>query len=287
MDEVNELLKLLRGKPFQEFVPTNDAEQAQAICYQAFDARGRRQVQLARQALAIDPDCCDALLLLAERDVDPKCSLPLLERAVQAGERQLGPKRFKKDAGHFWGILETRPYMRARRQLALAHHDLEQFDQAAGHFQELIRLNPNDNQGNRYDLAQCLLESNQLDELDELLNRSSYKDDSAAEWMFTKTLLDFRRSGDAPEVRKCLQEAQRRNPFVVPMLIGDKETPQVTPEYFTPGSEEEAAICVEQVVIGWEDTPGAIEWLEEIVETQKRRRQKERNKRNKQKKRRR
>jgi hypothetical protein len=30
---------------------------------------------------------------------------------VAAGERSLGPKAFEEDAGHFWGILETRPYM--------------------------------------------------------------------------------------------------------------------------------------------------------------------------------
>lgn len=280
MDEVNELLKSMRGNP-PEFVPTNDVDRAQEICYQAFDARGRRQVQLARQALAIDPDCCDALLLLAERDADPKFSLPLVERAVQAGEKQLGTSRFEKDAGHFWGILETRPYMRARRQLALIHQNLEQFDQAVGHFLDLLRLNPNDNQGNRYDLAQCLLENDQLDDLDELLNRSAYKDDFAAEWMFTKALLDFRRAGDTAEVRKRLQAAQRCNSFVVPLLIGDENTPDELPEMYSPGSEKEAAICVDQIAIGWEDTPGAMEWLEEIVETQKRRRQKERNKRNK------
>ncbi len=32
-----------------DFVPTNDAERAQALCYQAFESRGRRQIQLVRQ----------------------------------------------------------------------------------------------------------------------------------------------------------------------------------------------------------------------------------------------
>ena len=30
----------------------------------------------------------------------------------------LGPRGFKQYAGHFWGFLETRPYMRARAGLA-------------------------------------------------------------------------------------------------------------------------------------------------------------------------
>ena len=35
-------------------------------------------------------------------------------KGVEAGELALGPKGFKQYAGHFWGFLETRPYMRAR-----------------------------------------------------------------------------------------------------------------------------------------------------------------------------
>ena len=40
------------------------------------------------------------------------------EAGVAAGERALGAQAFERDAGHFWGLLETRPYMRARAGLA-------------------------------------------------------------------------------------------------------------------------------------------------------------------------
>ena len=35
-------------------------------------------------------------------------------------ERRLGPEAFKELAGAFWGFHETRPYMRARNQMAEA-----------------------------------------------------------------------------------------------------------------------------------------------------------------------
>ncbi|MGA2442534.1 MAG: tetratricopeptide repeat protein, partial [Tepidisphaeraceae bacterium] len=239
--ELKQFAQSIQGKP-QTFTPTTDADRAQALCYQAYESRGRRQVQLARQALAIDPDCCDALVLLAERAGDPDSALPLYQRAVQAGERQLGRERFEKGAGHFWGIVETRPYMRARQQLALTLMELGEFDQAANHFNELLRLNPNDNQGNRYHLAQCLLNTNKLDLLDALLNRSPYKDDFTAEWAFTRALLEYRRNGDSPDVRRRLDEAQGRNRFVVPLLTGKARIPPVFPASFSPGSEDEAII---------------------------------------------
>jgi hypothetical protein len=37
---------------------------------------------------------------------------------VAAGQRALGPEMFREYAGHFWGMLETGPYMRAREGLA-------------------------------------------------------------------------------------------------------------------------------------------------------------------------
>ena len=39
---------------------------------------------------------------------------------LDAGELALGPEGFEEYDGHFWGFLETRPYMRARHGLALA-----------------------------------------------------------------------------------------------------------------------------------------------------------------------
>ena len=36
-----------------------------------------------------------------------------MRRIVETGQRTLGEQFFKENRGHFWGILETRPYMRA------------------------------------------------------------------------------------------------------------------------------------------------------------------------------
>ncbi len=52
---------------------------------------------------------------------------------MAAGERALGPEVFETEAGHFWGVTETRPYMRARFGLARCLEDLERTDEAIGH----------------------------------------------------------------------------------------------------------------------------------------------------------
>jgi hypothetical protein len=100
--------------------PRTPLEQAQQLIYEAWEApSGRRRVQLAREALKLSPDRADAYVLLAEeaaRSLEE--ARDLYEQGMQAGERSLGPRAFKDDVGHFWGILETRPYMRARAGLA-------------------------------------------------------------------------------------------------------------------------------------------------------------------------
>ena len=112
------------------------------------------------------------------------------ERAVDAGEPALGPEAFEEDVGQFWGILETRPYMRARAGLAQCLWQLGRRKESVEHYQELLRLNPNDNQGIRYLLAACLLELGRDSELNELIER--YDEDGSPFWMYLQALAKFR-----------------------------------------------------------------------------------------------
>lgn len=76
-------------------------------------SRAKRRA-LANKALSLDPDCADALVLLAEQAMHANEAMDLYERAMRAGERKLGEEFFEENRGHFWGIFETRGYMRAR-----------------------------------------------------------------------------------------------------------------------------------------------------------------------------
>ena len=117
------------------------AHQAQDLIYDAWEATGARRVTLARQALALWPDCADAYVLLAQETASLGEARGLLERGVAAGERALGPRTFAQ-AGHFWLIFETRPYMRARAALAETLWRLGRREEAVEHQRELLRLNP-------------------------------------------------------------------------------------------------------------------------------------------------
>ncbi|MDD2422279.1 MAG: hypothetical protein PHU78_09120, partial [Heliobacteriaceae bacterium] len=88
--------------------------QAQDLIYEAWEMRYRdKRLDLARKALAISPYCADAYVLLAEESDFPREALKLYQQGVQAGQLALGDNLFTEYAGHFWGFIETRPYMRA------------------------------------------------------------------------------------------------------------------------------------------------------------------------------
>ena len=135
-------------------------DKAQEIMYDAWDApTSARAIAQARKALDVSADCADAYVLLAQetaRTLDEE--IDLYKKGVEAGERALGKAAFKQNAGHFWGILETRPYMRARAGLAECLWESRRLEEAVEHYQDMLRLNPNDNQGLRYILMTHLIE---------------------------------------------------------------------------------------------------------------------------------
>jgi thioredoxin-like negative regulator of GroEL len=132
--------------------PEDDAlGEAQDLAYEAWEAvDGRSRYALARRALKISPFCADAWLILSERpSLSARDRRTFLERAVKAGELALGADGLTEYAGHFWGFLETRPYMRARHSLAEDLWQAGDREAAIGHLREMLALNSGDNQGLR------------------------------------------------------------------------------------------------------------------------------------------
>jgi tetratricopeptide (TPR) repeat protein len=236
-------------------------EKAQELIYDAWEMQNRRDmVKLARQALDISPDCADAYVILAEDAVwSIEEAMKLYQAGVDAGERALGAKMFAEDVGHFWGILETRPYMRARAGLAQCLWQLGKHKEAIEHYQDMLRLNPSDNQGIRYLLAASLLEMGEIDTLQGLLEEH---DEATAAWLYTGALVAFLQQGNSPESQQHLIEALKYNPYVAPYLLGVKRLPKRLPDYMGSGDKNEAIIYAAEFGIGWLKAKDAISWLE-------------------------
>jgi tetratricopeptide (TPR) repeat protein len=236
---------------------------AQQLMYDAWELRNKRaRIALARKALEISDRCADAYVLLAEEAARDILDQRLLyEQGVAAGERAIGPETFEEGAGNFWLILETRPYMRARTGLASTLWQLGERDAAIGHMRDMLRLNPNDNQGLRYVLACWLFTVSDLAGVEALL--ADFPDDMFAESAWARVLLEFRRAGRSTAAESALRNAWDVNPFVPGLLTGAIGLSKSLPDYYSLGSKEEAAIYVAANRENWSATAGALQWLAE------------------------
>ncbi|MCY3593545.1 MAG: hypothetical protein OXH32_18110 [Acidobacteria bacterium] len=162
---------------------------AQELIYDAWEAdTDRERVRHAKRARAISKRCADAHVLLAETSVKGVVDMRHhYERGVAAGEAAIDRRLFEEAVGHFWSVFETRPSMRAGFGECL--WDLGEREAAIGHYRELLRLNPNDNQGLRWTLAGWLLKVEDHAAVEKLL--ADHEGDISATWPYTRTLLSF------------------------------------------------------------------------------------------------
>lgn len=265
--EVDEFMRTLaESGPLPMVPPSSPVEEAQDVMYEAWQATTRaKRVKLAKKALSISPDCADAYVLLAEETAtSAEEALRLFAEGIAAGERAIGPEGFKEMEGNFWGLLETRPYMRARDGYASTLWHMGQEEKAITHFQDMLRLNPNDNQGVRYYLLELYQDIGDDDALEALIKR--YHKDYSANWFYTEALFLFRRHGAGKRANKKLEEALARNPHVPKYLLGQKKLPKQHPAYIGFGDENEAIDFASTAIPFWLQTPGAIEWLRAAAE---------------------
>jgi tetratricopeptide (TPR) repeat protein len=236
-------------------------EQAQQLMYRAWEERNpAKRIALAHDALAASPNCADAHVLLAEEEAPTvEKALEYYRKGVAAGERALGPEYFAENAGAFWGLLETRPYMRARLGLADALWRLLQTDEAIAHFREMLRLNPGDNQGVRYLLLNLLMRLERDAEVGALL--AQYDDDAMAAWLYSRALHEFRTAGASERANEALRAALKENQHVPAYLMGEKRIPHALPQTIGFGDEHEAIAYAHDHINNWRRTAGALDWL--------------------------
>ena len=218
--------------------------------------RAQREAMLA---IKLDPNCVDALRVMSQLGSDNEEELiDNLQRTVERGERALGKKFFKENVGYFWGFLETRPYMRARAELASLLYQTGKVDEAVAHYEELLRLNPGDNQGLRYSLLGCYLERGDGAGAKRLF--AEYPDEGSAMFAWAEVLAQIL-SGDEAAAAKSLVEARKANKHVEAYLTGRKKMPAEGPGYYSPGEPSEAFVCVSEIGGAWKRHPQAIAWL--------------------------
>jgi tetratricopeptide (TPR) repeat protein len=267
-DDLNALLSSFGGPSANDRLSdreTDAKDEAQQIAFEAMDAESEAQARkLAKRALKLDPDCVDALVVMVDLDARTRREMIVgLQKAVEAGERSLGAKFIRENKGHFWMLLETRPYMRALELLARALSNAGINADAIRIYEKMLELNPNDNQGVRDPLLGLYLAVSDLAGAGRLLKK--YKEDSMANFAWGR-VLERLLAADRAGAQAALKKARAANPFVELYLTARKPLPEDPPEMYSPGSEEEAVLCLNNLGVAWAEHKEAAFWLFDQLE---------------------
>jgi len=220
-----------------------------------------------RAVLAQMPDHLDALhhlaLVLSERNLVDEAR-DIWGQSVRIG-RKTFPQDFEIDGDLLeWGWLENRPFLRCLHGLALARYEEGETEEALKLFQELLSLNPNDNQGVRAMAVEALFKLGRFE--DALKIAKKYPNDIMPETLYGRALALFK-LGRQQEATVALQEAIEYLPLVGKELLKTKHRLPRTarPDRVSVGGADEAYYYWEQSGRFWEEDAEALEWLREVM----------------------
>lgn len=202
---------------------------------------------LAEKALELDPQNVEAYSFMGHTSMTIEEVIDWYQKGHDLGKELLGAETLEQHKGNLGELIEAQPYLGVKENLGMALYVAERKKEAIAHFQELIVLNENDDQGARYSLAIWLAEAKDYKAYHKLYEE--YKDDDSAIWKYTYAIALFQEGEDIEKANRALLEAHETNPNVLPYLTGEEEIPEDAPDFLEIGDQGEAVDCVEDIII--------------------------------------
>lgn len=185
---------------------------------------------------------------------------PLSKLIALMEETLVTPEFVRENEGVFWLNHDTRPYMALRARRAWLNFHYGNLAQAREELEDLLRLNPNDNQANRYLLMNALILQHDWQALDTLLHQ--FAEDQSAFTLAAKALMIFAREGDSPAGRALKKQLNKENKYLARVLTGQLKLKDDRPDYYSPGSKEEVGLFIANGgKKAWLGVEGSLFWL--------------------------
>ena len=163
-----------------------------------------------------------------------------------------------------WLELENRPFLRAYHFCGLKYYWLGETAKAVCIFNNLLDINPNDNQGARAMAINCYLALKRP--FDVLRIAETYPGDMIAETFYGKVLALFQLDR-LQEAKEALEEAARFLPLVAAEIAKKqhRKPKNLQSKYITHGGKDEAYHYWIATAQYWKQTPGAIEFVRDYT----------------------
>lgn len=202
-------------------------------------------------------DQLDELLELVLADTELTALEPI-QMLLEVMEGLITKQYIKDNAGHFWGLHETRPYMMLRAHRAKIHALHGYTQKAQSELEDLLKLNPNDNQANRFLLMNCLIINKEWGKLDALLADFDFQE---LHTTASLALSAFVKHGDSKPANDYKEMLKQQSKHFVKILTGQEKLKE-QPPYYSPGSKEEVGVYLDSLgKQAWISVPASLFWL--------------------------
>lgn len=207
MEEYNKNILLQReGK-----LELTDEEKAYDLYEQAMESYNPSEIRkLLKQALRLYPNFTDAKIELTFLIEDEFKRLKEFEKLEKLEKEYLENEGYftEDNISHFYGILETRPYIRLVYSIASLYQEMGSYRKAIELYENIIELNENDNMGARYSLMGLYAMLEEPERMYAIIKR--YPEDSIPTHLF-QFVLAYKQL-DYTKARKHLRAIQSRVP---------------------------------------------------------------------------
>ncbi len=248
IDEANEKIKEFiekynNGEMEYKNTPLDDAyeilEEAQ------YAANEKAAIKLAKKAYEMSPECFDAILFQCDLEKNAKKRMKLLNEGLEFEKNRLTKQKYfdKENIGIFYGIFETRPYIRGL--VIKAEYLLEEgkLRQATNICKEVLTLNENDNLGARY-LLMAIYAT--LEEEKDMLDLYKKYPEEDLEMLFPLFALYYK-IGNDKKAKEYLNRIDKCNANFVKYFKGTiKQSEKVNPGYYSRGDSSEIFMYLER-----------------------------------------
>jgi len=236
-DTIETLNAHMKEKMNEEYEPVNKEEQAQLLCYKAYEAETEElRVQLTNEAAAIHPDLADVQLLLAEQSTQKVEQENHYLKAILAAL-----KVADLSIEQAWQNVLNRPYLRALFSYGAWLMTEKRYKESVEHLQHILEVNPQDHQGVRWLMAAAYAHLELHEEADSVLNEMDSEDHQAI-FYYMNMAID-RNEGDLAITSVDLAHGENLNKHVNAMLAEGKD-PGLFPRtlLLQSGSKDEAKL---------------------------------------------
>lgn len=236
----------------------NFQEQAQDLVFAAYELPPSKAKHNIKKALQLDSNCIEAYEFLGSMEDTAEIASAFYEKGIAIGRQKFGGKYLEEHKGAFWGFHETRAFMRCLQHYSYCLYTMEKVKECVVVLEEMIELNPNDNQGVRDQLLLYLIQLDERKKFDKYAEM--FKEDNMAFSLFNRALFAFKTEGETENANKQLQKALKQNKFVAGKLLSKKQINELADHYGI-GDENEANYYTHFAQQIWQQTKGATEWL--------------------------